>query len=225
MRDRKKKDKKPVTKKSTSRRTHAERSAATQHRLYQATIDLLYSEGYSATTTISVAKKARVSRGAMLHQYPTRERLLLNVAEQIAEETRSLWQRTFVSSGAIADVTTKLQRAGDLSSAVYERPSTIALLEIMLATRSDANLRKGFQPIQRKGREWRSKLARRLAQDLGTVNVEQIEDFIALHQVCMRGMAIEFLFAQDRKDVERLRAMLREYEAAFLQRVSARKKT
>src|SRR5262245_58479594 len=70
------------------RRTNEERSAETRGRLIDATIDLLYSSGYAATTTISVAKRAGVSRGAMMHHFRSRAELLLTVAEHILAQQR-----------------------------------------------------------------------------------------------------------------------------------------
>src|SRR5687768_13069662 len=59
----------------------AERSAATRAKLIRATIATLNTLGYTATTTIEVVRRARVSRGAMLHHFSTRAELLLGTAE------------------------------------------------------------------------------------------------------------------------------------------------
>jgi AcrR family transcriptional regulator len=84
--------KQPVARKARSnvpqRRTNAERSALTRTRLIQATIDALFEQGYAAATTIEVAKRAKASRGAMLHHFPTRVDLLLAAAEHIISEQR-----------------------------------------------------------------------------------------------------------------------------------------
>src|SRR5580700_10650527 len=58
------------------RRTQGERSAAMRERLLDAAIDCLYELGYSGTTTIEVAARAGVSRGAQLHHFPTKEHLV-----------------------------------------------------------------------------------------------------------------------------------------------------
>ena len=61
---------------SRPRRTQAERSAATQARLVDATIECLIHHGYAGTTTLAVCRRAGVSHGSLLHHYGTRERLL-----------------------------------------------------------------------------------------------------------------------------------------------------
>ena len=58
------------------RRTQAERSAATQDKILHATIALIAERGLSHTSTQDIAKHADVSRGAMLHHFPTRSALI-----------------------------------------------------------------------------------------------------------------------------------------------------
>src|SRR5262245_17466263 len=99
------------------RRTNAERSATTVSKLIQAAIDSLYEEGYSATTTISVAKRARVSRGAMLHQFPTRVAMLLAVAKHIVEEHSRLRREQLDAYQGMA----RFYAAADVSWAVHSR--------------------------------------------------------------------------------------------------------
>src|SRR5688572_23480867 len=72
---------------------NARRSAATRSRLITATITVLQREGYAAATTVKVAREAGVSRGAMLHQFPTRADLLIAVAEHIVREQDSARRR------------------------------------------------------------------------------------------------------------------------------------
>jgi AcrR family transcriptional regulator len=206
------------------RRTNVERSATTRSKLIEAAIELLHKEGYSETTTISVAAKARVSRGAMLHQFPTRTELLLAVAEHIVEVHRkyrveSLAREKFPSGIA------RLTAATDVSWAIQSQPSAIALLEIMMATRSDKELRKGFAPFTRNWADLRKQAATRLAADLGIPDVGKLEDYVTLHQTSLRGLAIELIFANDPGDVERARRLLAQYERAFINHLMAKAKT
>lgn len=65
-------EKKPVKR----RRTQEERTAATQSTLLDATIHCLGRDGYAATSISSITKQAGVSRGALLHHYPTKNGLI-----------------------------------------------------------------------------------------------------------------------------------------------------
>jgi AcrR family transcriptional regulator len=58
------------------RRTQEERRAATKSILLDATIHCLGRDGYAATSISSITEQAGVSRGALLHHYPTKNELI-----------------------------------------------------------------------------------------------------------------------------------------------------
>ena len=82
-----KKAKSPARKRPAQRvrRTNAERSAETRGAIIDAAIELLFVRGHTATTTIEVAARARVSRGAMLHHFPSKIELLVAAVDHLAE--------------------------------------------------------------------------------------------------------------------------------------------
>jgi AcrR family transcriptional regulator len=61
------------------------RSLATRRRLLDAAADQLISGGYAALTTVEVAQRAGVSRGAFLHHFPTRASLVAATVEHLVE--------------------------------------------------------------------------------------------------------------------------------------------
>src|SRR6516225_783087 len=71
-----------------------ERSAETRRRLMDATVACLYERGYAGTTTVEIAARAGVSRGAQLHHFPTKNELVVSALEFVfdlrAEEVRTL---------------------------------------------------------------------------------------------------------------------------------------
>src|SRR3569833_543831 len=60
---------------------NAERRAATRAKIMEAAVRCLAEFGYAATSTPLVAQLAKVSRGSLLHQFPTKVDLILAVAE------------------------------------------------------------------------------------------------------------------------------------------------
>lgn len=58
------------------RRTQQERRAATRSALLEATIYCLGRDGYAATSISLIINQAGVSRGALLHHYPTKNELI-----------------------------------------------------------------------------------------------------------------------------------------------------
>ena len=53
------------------RRSNVERTATTRRKVLESTIACLYEHGYTATTTAMIAQHAGISRGALLHHFPT----------------------------------------------------------------------------------------------------------------------------------------------------------
>src|SRR5438067_13244164 len=60
---------------------NAERRASTRAKILAAGVRCLAEFGYAATSTPLVAKLAKVSRGSLLHQFPTKTDLILAVAQ------------------------------------------------------------------------------------------------------------------------------------------------
>ena len=69
-----------------TRRTQADRSAATQQALVGAAIELLTERGWAATTTVAVCDRARLTRGALIHHYPSLSALLAQALESLYED-------------------------------------------------------------------------------------------------------------------------------------------
>lgn len=201
------------------RRSNVERSATTRSKLITAAIDLLYREGYSATTTISVAAKARVSRGAMLHQFPSRVALLLAVAEFVALE-QSRFRRENMNTQQYATPAERLQAAAKVSWEMHSHPAAMALLEIIMATRSDPNLRKGFAPFAKVWRERRREAAVQMAADLGIEDVTQVDALLGLQSASLSGMAIELMFVQDSAHIDRQRQLLADFNGDYVQKLT-----
>ncbi|MBP6878073.1 MAG: TetR/AcrR family transcriptional regulator [Phenylobacterium sp.] len=125
------------------RMTQAERTARTRARVLATAIDCLHTEGYAATTTSLVAQRSG-SRGAMLHQFPTRADLMLAVVEAAFEEEMDLYDARF---GAIAD---PKERVLAIPEAVWEtlsRPAGVAVLEILQGSRSDPAMTQKLAPV------------------------------------------------------------------------------
>jgi len=67
----------------TKRQNQEERSRQTQARVTQATIECILAKGIRATSTVDVARLAGVSRGALVHQYPSKTLLMQAALEDL----------------------------------------------------------------------------------------------------------------------------------------------
>ena len=120
------------------RRTQAERSAGTRARLLKATVTCLYRHGYGATTTVSVAATAKVSRGAMLHHFPSKADLMLATLDHVL----TLGQADFSNAAAkVDDPWERYAALPDLRLAAARQPAGVAFMEIMVGARSDESVR------------------------------------------------------------------------------------
>jgi AcrR family transcriptional regulator len=126
------------------RRTQAERSAATRSMLLDAAIMCLFEYGYGSTTTSKVAERAGISRGAMLHQFPSKADLMTFVVEETFARDVELYRRLLVG------VEAPRERLVAYPAAVWEvlnQPSGIAVLEVLQGSRSDPKLAGKLAPI------------------------------------------------------------------------------
>ncbi|MCK2183020.1 TetR/AcrR family transcriptional regulator [Halomonas getboli] len=69
----------------SQRQTQEQRSRQTQAKIMQATLECILSQGIRATSTVDVARAAGVSRGALVHHYPTKEALMQAALEDLLE--------------------------------------------------------------------------------------------------------------------------------------------
>ncbi|MHB1802402.1 MAG: TetR/AcrR family transcriptional regulator, partial [Actinomycetes bacterium] len=58
---------------------------STRRRILDATLLTLVERGHAGTTTLAVQRRAGVSRGALLHYFPTRADLLVAAVSDVAE--------------------------------------------------------------------------------------------------------------------------------------------
>lgn len=129
------------------RRTQAERSATTRIVLLEAAVSCLFEHGYGATTTINVAKAAGLSRGAMLHQFPTKADLMAFVVEAAFEEEVALYDKLLKG---VDDPRERMLAYPEAVWQVLSRPAGVAVLEIMQGSRSDPAVAEKLAPTQAK---------------------------------------------------------------------------
>ena len=70
---------------TVERRTQEERSATTRHAVLDATIECLIEHGYRGTTTTAIHERAGVSRGALTHQFGSKNELLAAAISHLAD--------------------------------------------------------------------------------------------------------------------------------------------
>jgi AcrR family transcriptional regulator len=122
----------------TVRRTQPERVEAMRARLLDATIDCLAERGYGAFSTNDVVRRAAVSRGALAHHFPTKADLVAAAADRLIELRAAEFRQRFA---AIPARRRTPARALDVLWTFFDDPTFHALLELMVAARTDPELR------------------------------------------------------------------------------------
>jgi AcrR family transcriptional regulator len=194
------------------RRTQAERSQETRRRIVVAAAGLIRSRGYARLRTADVADAAGVSRGAMLHHFPTKGALVVATLTHVFDEARALSR----ARAAAVDPPDGLVAAviADAREFFFNEHFKIAL-DIVLSTSTDRAVRKQILDVSRKARRpveaaWSAALAAR------GVPAPLAADLVALTLGLVRGMAIRTLWDDDSEWFERLFALWRRMVEAFL---------
>jgi AcrR family transcriptional regulator len=128
----------PGTDRPVARRTQEERRAQTRARLLDATADCLAELGWAGTTTTEVARRAGVSRGAQQHHYRTKTELVAAAIEYLLQRQRAEYERAFAQLPANDR---NVDGAIDLLWKIYQGPLFAAVLELVMAARTDSELR------------------------------------------------------------------------------------
>jgi AcrR family transcriptional regulator len=119
-------------------RTQEERRAETRAKVLDATIASLIDLGYASTTSAVVSERAGVSRGAQLHHFPTKAELVAAAVEHLAEQ---IGQELRVTASKLPTHAKRVDAAMDLLWQHFAGPLFPALLELMVASRTDPELR------------------------------------------------------------------------------------
>jgi AcrR family transcriptional regulator len=188
---------------------HAERTAAMRERLIDAAIQCLYELGYAATTTQVVTDRAGVSRGAILHHFPTKVDLMVAVAEFAAKYQDKTIRRRLADTPEGMTVYLALTEA---TWEVITQPPAMALLEVMMATRSDKALAERLPTVVEAFEGKQRADVWRMAQAAGLSDQATIEAMVRLHRAAMRGLAIELSLTGNRREVEASMQLLEHYK-------------
>lgn len=184
---------------SRPRGPNAVRRQSTRDKLLNATIECLHELGYHRTSTVIVTERAGVSRGSLLHQFPTKADLMVATAQHIAS------QRGEAHLEGLKGVPLGIERLEKLVDILWgevNSPSGIARIEIMLASRSERELAAKYAPVVDEQAEAHRRLIWSLAKALGVKNRAPIDAMVQLYAAAIRGLAIDALFPENRAQVQ-----------------------
>lgn len=179
----------------------------TRDKILRATIDCLYAVGYNQTSTVLVTKRAGVSRGAMLHHFPSKADLMMATIQFIRESMREAHR---VRLEPIHDPLERFSALVDVLWGEFSKPIGVARIEIMLASRSDPDCGAYFTNLnveldrRHKDAVWAN------AERLGFTDRKQVDYIVQLYAAAVRGLAIDALHPAMRPDVQGAVRLLRD---------------
>jgi AcrR family transcriptional regulator len=171
----------------------AEKSSMTRTAILDAAINCFIELGYANTTTALIANYANVSRGAMMHHFPSRMSVIKEVILYL-HDLRLVEYRELMADIDKPDkrLTLENTRASVNSAWKYVNlPSFIAFQELLAASRTDAELRQVVEPVEKE-------FEKQFMDTVKTVfphweNMPELGAANDLVQFSMKGMALSHM--------------------------------
>ncbi len=187
--------------KTTPRRTQVERTRARKERLIQAATRFFGQNGYHGTSLADIAQAAGVTEPGLLHHYPSKVQLLMDV---LAERDRIDRERFGYEIHPSADsMLSSLHALVEYNQTV---PGLVQLFTVLVTESIDQNhpghefFLQRYQNIRQQSLE-----PVRQAQEKGEIRADlPPEDLLMLTFAIMDGLQIQWLYEPDRVDMARL---------------------
>ncbi len=187
---------------------------ATRARLIGATLDLLLSKGYAATTMVDIAAHADLTRGALAHHFSGKDEMVIEAFDH---------HLTLVTKDI--DTYARLVREGTLGLddfvnrawIIFSGPFFLLTLEEITAARHNAYLRSRMRRRTRSFHEALDAIWRRLFEGIGFKDHE-VEDMLNATLCFLRGMGVQSVLRDDPVYFDRL---LRFWKAVLKEQIES----
>lgn len=167
-----------------ARRTQLQRRNETQTAILEASINLLAEKGYARFSASRVAAEAGVSRGAQEHYFPKKIDLIAAATRHAMREAIEHAQSLALTAARSTDPIAKFLAD---SEHFFFRPVFRAMIEVMVASRSEPELSRIVHPIVLDARHTLNGI---WIETLGVAGYprERAQQFIELTHYLLRGV-------------------------------------
>ena len=165
-----------------------------------------------------MAEEAGFSRGAMLHHFGTKVDLMLAVARHVVDKQNAFFRQ------ALRAYPRGRERFVGLTEVTWEalrQPDAIALLEIMMASRSDSELADRFPALAEEMARSQREGTWQAAQQAGITDRAAVEAMSQLNRAAMQGLSILLMFSPDPKAIQPSLDLLLWYKEMLTDRLFA----
>lgn len=174
------------------------RAAATRQRLVETAGAVLMERGYASLSTNEVAKRAGVSRGTLLHHFPSRAALVAVAVEHL------LAQRTEAVMAHLATIDTDMSLREILHATwpAFQDETFATWAQLWAVAHSDPELAEQLLAVDRRFTETTREGFAGLAERFGSVDpagAEMVRDFLFALLV---GLGFQHLLPRPRREVD-----------------------
>jgi AcrR family transcriptional regulator len=182
----------------------AQKSASTRRLIIEAAIRCFVELGYAQTTTTRIAEMAGLSRGAMLHHFPSKIDIVRAAVDYLHAKRLKAFRRSVAAIGPDED---RVRFSVEAYWRHVNHPWFMAFFELSVAARTDEELRSILQPAQAAfDREWYETAWEVFPEWKG--NPEAFDLALDLSRCLMEGMAVSFMSHDPTQRDRRLLAYL-----------------
>jgi AcrR family transcriptional regulator len=137
------------TRQQTPRRGNPQEPSL-RDRILDAAVSLLVEQGAARTTTLAVQQRAGVSRGALLHHFPTHADLLSATVNELVRRNE---HTVYEMLDKLQDAPDAVERAVRALALMMGQPAFMAELELWAIARTDMGLRDALGKVERDARK------------------------------------------------------------------------
>ena len=163
------------------------KSELTRTSILDAAVDCFFELGYRNTTTEHVSKAAAVSRGALLHHFPTRLDLIKATVLHLNRKRLEMFveRETSVQRGAVYS---RVEEGIDAYWEQLNTPVFVVFMELKMAARTDKDLETVLLPALDDFQEAWAENTRKIFPDLALSEAFERSGYLTLY--LLEGMAM-----------------------------------
>lgn len=164
-----------------------EKSEAMRLRVCEAAVEQLALTGFHGTSIVKVARRGGVSQGALQHHFPSKDDLIVALTDYLLARAVRWIARAraelVVSPDAFAEIVRRSWREQ------FKSAEFAALLEILVASRTDEALRARITPALHR---WREAVDAELAELLPatTRSAAELDAILSISRAMMTGLLV-----------------------------------
>lgn len=182
----------------------AEKSAITRRTILDAAVDCLVEEGYTRTTTALIAARAGVSRGAMMHHFPSRLAVLNAVVHHLHQRRLTEYKALMKNIDVAEETLTRsaIKKSVEAAWKYVNLPSFVAYQELLAASRTDPELSDILRDVEKDFEKHFLRTVKVVFPHWEKLNVlEQAHDLV---QFLMQGMALSHMASRKQQRANRI---------------------